>query len=128
LPPREDESCQISWPCPEKLSGPECTDSGCHAWDSDGGKPMTEVCGAEVPPWSSNAAVEPEDAGAPKSDGCAVTPPVLAPVAFEFVRADVATGGLEVVTGADRVAGAALECEAAGADACEPPPNPLPPI
>ncbi len=45
---REDESCQISWPWPEKLIGPECVGADVQACDSDGGKPMTVVRGATV--------------------------------------------------------------------------------
>lgn len=74
---------------------------------------MTVVRGAALSPWTAKVAPEPEAAGLPKSVWRAFT----APVEVVTGCADVATGGREFVTGADRVAGLALECDAARADA-----------
>jgi len=116
----DGESCQISWPWPEKLTGPERGCGACHALDSDGGKPITEVRGAAEFPWTASAAPEPADTGAPRSDGRAAVPPVVPLVE------DVATGRREFVTGADRVAGFAFGCAVVAAG-CDPPADPLPP-
>jgi hypothetical protein len=65
------ESCQISCPCPEKLSAPEpvrtegSTDETC---ESAGGNPITDVCGRAASPCITKMVGlpgEPED-GLPK--------------------------------------------------------------
>jgi hypothetical protein len=65
------ESCQISWPCPEKLSAPEpvrTEESTGETCESAGGNPITDVCGRAAEPCISKVVGlpgEPED-GLPK--------------------------------------------------------------